>query len=428
MKSANIIMLPLSALKAHPQNPRKDLGDLSELSESIKTKGIMQNLTVTDNHDGTYTVIIGHRRMAAAKAAGLEEAPCAVVEMDEGDQLATMLLENMQRTDLTVYEQAEGIQLLLDMSFSVSDIAEKTGFSESTVRRRTKLLTFDRTKFKAAQARQVSFAEYERLYEVEDGKERDRLLDVIGTKDFDNELSKALSHQNVLKEIREAEKQLEEKKNVEFVQDESEDWKDGCVYETTIFFNSWGKIREPVLDPKKKYRAKIDLKAERIIIYRKMGRREKTANSRKNEEEIKREAYFREAKEINRRIRALRTAFVESPPKLNALKYNILVKEFVRIIFEDNPLYGAATLSGDFDSIYDKDGGAAIMLSIAQRALDSGEFNGYVSTWDYYGRRRENTDLNRFYYLITRLGYEMSTEEIQLRDGTHEIFIKGKEE
>ena len=109
------------------------------------------------------------------------------------------------------------------------------------------------------------------------------------------------------------------------------------------------------------------------------------------------------------------------------MKYNILVKEFVRIIFEDKPLYGAATLSGDFDSIYDKDGGAAIMLSKAQRALDSGEFNGYVSTWDYYGRRRENTDLNRFYYLITRLGYEMSTEEIQLRDGTHEIFTKGKE-
>ena len=291
MKSANIIMLPLSALKAHPQNPRKDLGDLTELSESIKAKGIMQNLTVTDNHDGTYTVIIGHRRMAAAKAAGLEEAPCAVVEMDEGDQLATMLLENMQRTDLTVYEQAEGIQLLLDLSFSVSDIAEKTGFSESTVRRRTKLLTFDRTKFKAAQARQVSFAEYERLYEVEDDKERDRLLDVIGTKDFDNELSKTLSHQNALKELREAEKRLEEKKNVEFVQDESEDWKDGCVYEATLFFNSWARIREPVLDPKKKYRAKIDLKAERIIIYRKLSRSEKSADSRKYDEDfIKREA------------------------------------------------------------------------------------------------------------------------------------------
>ena len=122
-----LVMLPVKEIQPHPNNPRKDLGDLSELTESIKKNGIMQNLTVVENEGGGYTVIIGHRRLEAAKAAGVEKVPCAVAELDEGEQLATMLLENMQRQDLTVYEQAEGIQLLLDMDFSVSDIAQKTG-------------------------------------------------------------------------------------------------------------------------------------------------------------------------------------------------------------------------------------------------------------------------------------------------------------
>ena len=109
MKNTNLVEIPITSISTHPQNPRKDLGDLTELAESIRTTGILQNLTVVQNDDYTYTVIIGHRRLAAAKLAGLETVPCAVVEMSEDDQLATMLAENMQRSDLTVYEQAEGI-------------------------------------------------------------------------------------------------------------------------------------------------------------------------------------------------------------------------------------------------------------------------------------------------------------------------------
>lgn len=101
-----IQMISIADLHPHKDNPRKDLGDLSELTESIKVNGIFQNLTVTPRPEGGYTVIIGHRRMEAAKLAGLTELPCAVVDMDERTQLSTMLLENMQRSDLTTYEQA----------------------------------------------------------------------------------------------------------------------------------------------------------------------------------------------------------------------------------------------------------------------------------------------------------------------------------
>ena len=59
----------------------------------------------------------------------MEELPCVVVEMSEREQLSTMLTENMQRSDLTVYEQAQGFQMMLDMGDTVEDIAEKSGFS-----------------------------------------------------------------------------------------------------------------------------------------------------------------------------------------------------------------------------------------------------------------------------------------------------------
>ena len=64
-----LVMLSVDKLYPHPDNPRKNLGDLTELSESIKAKGVMQNLTVVPRaeRDGTYTIIIGHRRHGAAK-------------------------------------------------------------------------------------------------------------------------------------------------------------------------------------------------------------------------------------------------------------------------------------------------------------------------------------------------------------------------
>ena len=149
---AEIKNIPVRKLWAHPDNPRKDVGDVTELAESIKVNGVLQNLTVvpligniSKTWDGeSYRVIIGHRRLAAAKLAGLEELPCAVVEMTEREQLSTMLTENMQRSDLTVYEQAQGFQMMLDMGDTVKDIAENYGFSTTTVRRRVKLLELDR--------------------------------------------------------------------------------------------------------------------------------------------------------------------------------------------------------------------------------------------------------------------------------------------
>lgn len=179
----------------HPDNPRKNLGDLTELSDSIKENGIFQNLTVIPREEETFTVIIGHRRLEAAKLAGLETVPCAIAEMDRKTQLSTMLLENMQRADLTVYEQGQGFQMMFDLGISVKEIAEKTGFGETTVRKRLMISKLPEQEMKAAEERGGKLEDYVKICEIEDEKKRTKLLEAVGTNNFEYNFSSAIREQ-----------------------------------------------------------------------------------------------------------------------------------------------------------------------------------------------------------------------------------------
>jgi len=114
---AEIQNISIELVKVHPNNVRKTYNDIEELAESIKAKGILQNLTVVPDpqEPGKYLTVIGNRRLTAARMAGLETVPCIVSDMDEKEQTSVMLLENIQRSDLTVYEQAQGFQMMLDL-------------------------------------------------------------------------------------------------------------------------------------------------------------------------------------------------------------------------------------------------------------------------------------------------------------------------
>nr|DAM01562.1 MAG TPA: chromosome partitioning protein [Caudoviricetes sp.] len=198
-----IVNIAIDRLFPHSDNPRKDLGDLSELAASIKASGVLQNLTVVpdepDNPDTEYTIIIGHRRYAAAKIAGLTELPCIVVEMSEREQLQTMLVENMQRSDLTTYEQAQGFQMMLNMGDSVAEIAEKSGFSQTTIRRRVKLLDLDRQKFQKAESRGATLNDYLELDKLDSPEDKNKALDAIGTANFNSVLKSLISEQEIRK-------------------------------------------------------------------------------------------------------------------------------------------------------------------------------------------------------------------------------------
>lgn len=224
---AEITNIACRRLHPHPDNPRKELGDLTELAASIKENGIFQNLTVIPGHylnsreyiakcvdeggdaaaaaaawtpkavwsSDDYTIIIGHRRAAAAQQAGLFEVPCVVVEMDEREQLQTMMIENMQRSDLTTYEQAQGFQLMLDLGDTVEQVASKSGFSQSTIRRRVKLLSLDRDAFRRAELRGATLSDYAELDKIESVEDKNKALEALGTQNFRRVMQEVLENQ-----------------------------------------------------------------------------------------------------------------------------------------------------------------------------------------------------------------------------------------
>ena len=172
-----IKMIPVEMLKHHPDNPRKAIGDISELTDSIRKNGIMQNLTVV-TENGELWVLIGNRRFEAAKAAGIKELPCKVVDgLSKAEQVGIMLEENMQRNDLTVIEQAHGFQLMFDLGETIQTISQRTGFSETTVRRRLNIAQLDsETLQKAHDEWQISLDDLRELEKVKNVRKRNELL------------------------------------------------------------------------------------------------------------------------------------------------------------------------------------------------------------------------------------------------------------
>lgn len=177
-----IVMIPREQLHPHPDNPRKDLGDLKELADSIAEHGIMQNLTVVPEGDGLidsgeYKILIGHRRFAASEGV-LDELPCVIAEgLTDREQVGIMLCENMQRSDLTYLEQAHGFQLMLDLGDTIETIAEKTGFSKATVKHRLAINEINPEALNEAQKSfQPTIADFIALEKVKDVDRRNEIL------------------------------------------------------------------------------------------------------------------------------------------------------------------------------------------------------------------------------------------------------------
>lgn len=189
MNEANqIIMISVEDIVPNPNNPRVDVGDVTELAESIQAQGIRQNLLVTPTGDGRYMLVIGHRRLAAAKKAGLTRVPCAVAALSDKEQREIMLVENSQRRDLTLLEEANGIQGLLDLGESKSDIARKTGRSVKYVSARAKVASTAKAASvppSSVKYAQITLDEWGKMSEFEDDPDDlKEILAYAGTSNF----------------------------------------------------------------------------------------------------------------------------------------------------------------------------------------------------------------------------------------------------
>jgi ParB family chromosome partitioning protein len=126
-------MLPISKIDPSPHQARTELGNIEELMASIKEKGILQPIIIREKND-RYEIIAGERRCIAAKNVGLKNVPCIEMNVSDNEAMELALIENLQRKDLSVFEEADGLNALADMyGYSHKQISEKIGKARSTI-------------------------------------------------------------------------------------------------------------------------------------------------------------------------------------------------------------------------------------------------------------------------------------------------------
>ena len=142
-------MIPLSAIEPDPGQPRTAMGDLDDLVASIRDKGVLEPILVRPRPGGPeggpsgvlFRIISGERRYRAAQEAGLYEVPAIEMDLTDEEALEIALIENLQRKDLTPFEEAEGYRMLAEShSYTHEEISEAVGKSRTVVTESLSLL------------------------------------------------------------------------------------------------------------------------------------------------------------------------------------------------------------------------------------------------------------------------------------------------
>lgn len=132
--------LPIDLVRPAEDNLRRRLGDVSDIVATIPTHGILEPLVVAPQDDGTYLIVAGHRRQAAATKAGLDRLPCVVRAMSDEERTLAALIENGARHDLRPSEEAAGYFRLVEAGWKIKDLAAAVGRSGRHVSTRLALL------------------------------------------------------------------------------------------------------------------------------------------------------------------------------------------------------------------------------------------------------------------------------------------------
>lgn len=126
-------LIPVNQIRPNEEQPRKTIGDLSGLKASIREKGIIEPIVIR-RHEGKYLIVSGERRYRAALELGLDRLPCIIRTSDDLDSLEVGLIENLQRKDLTPFEEADGLRSLSENhGLTHDEIAGKIGKSRNSV-------------------------------------------------------------------------------------------------------------------------------------------------------------------------------------------------------------------------------------------------------------------------------------------------------
>lgn len=444
-----IVTIPIGRLHPHENNPRRELGDLTDLANSLRSMGVMQNLTVVRMPDSVdkfgeehYTVVAGHRRLAAAKEAGLESLPCVIAELTPLEQQGMMMAENMQRENLSPVEQAWGFQMMLNLGDDVAGIAQRTGVSKRRVKTRLEIGKLDQKKLAKAMAeRQISIGDLDKLAKIEDVAQRNSLLEKIGTYNFDWQYNRILTAQEAekaLPAVKDALKKLKVKKiadsnryNGKYADFKRLKITDGAK----ALEEAAGKTQKPLF-------YWLGVSEDEIRLY--VEGSKKPAEKRdpaEIEEEKQKKSTKDELLRLQEEFFALRAAFVSQQTVTPDNRETWIKAAMAGLV------YGTLDYAGGYSQMKAALGLAPDKTAYAFEGLkilrekqetiwpaviyayygddkDQSYFTGYSYQWPRY---RENTKLDAIYELLEALGYHLADEEQALRDGTHELLHRGED-
>lgn len=177
----SVVEAEISKIVPNPQQPRKFFAEekLRELADSIREKGILQPLIVTEK-DGKYELIAGERRLRAAKLAGLPTVPVLVRKYEELEKLEWAIIENVQRHDLNVLEEARAYRKLSqEFSLSQEEIAKKMGKSRSAVANAMRLLSLPLEIQKAIEEEKITEGHAKALLSIDNPEKQRALFEII---------------------------------------------------------------------------------------------------------------------------------------------------------------------------------------------------------------------------------------------------------
>lgn len=167
-------MMPVHVLHASPLQPRQffDKESLQRLSESIKANGILQPVIVRKSTDNSFEIIAGERRWRAAMLAEMEQIPVIIKDLDDRAVLTIAILENVQRQDLNIVEEAEGYKKLIDeFSYTQEDLSTILGKSRSHISNILRLLSLPESIIKMLKENLLSFGHARTLINIENAEE-----------------------------------------------------------------------------------------------------------------------------------------------------------------------------------------------------------------------------------------------------------------
>ena len=195
IKINSVLQIDINKIEANPNQPRKEFDErsLMELAHSIYQNGILQPISVRQNENSSYEIIAGERRYRAAIIAGLKEIPCIIIDADEKQAALFSLIENIQRHDLSFFEEAQAIQRLISYyGLSQEEAAKKLGKAQSTLSNKLRILKLP----EEIQSSIIKFGMTERharaLLKLEDEKKQQLAVKIIVEKRLNVSQTEAL--------------------------------------------------------------------------------------------------------------------------------------------------------------------------------------------------------------------------------------------